>query len=327
MLMQKKKEITMIEDIENKSFKQLLRETIKSKDTEEWLDIYFTRPIGLMIALICRKLGIHPNGVTIFSIFVGVAGGCMFYFTDLWYNLLGVGLLMFANFLDSADGQLARLTGQKTAIGRFLDGFAENMWFLFIYMAIAFRLWNQFIPGLDDAWGVWIVVMALTAMYAHSLQCLLADYYRQIHLFFLKGKKGAELDNYQQQRALYEALPKEASFVDRFFYYNYAGYCHRQEKRTPAFQQLMATIREQYGSADALPQEIREEFLQGSRPLMPLTNILTFNVRAICLYITCLLNCPWVYLLFEITVMNALYIYMQQRHETLCTKITARMKE
>ena len=89
----------------------------------------------------------------------------------------------------------------------------------------------------------------------------------------------------------------------------------------------MATIREQYGSADALPQEIREEFLQGSRPLMPLTNILTFNVRAICLYVTCLLNCPWVYLLFEITVMNALYIYMQQRHETLCTKITARMKE
>lgn len=312
----------MIEDIENKKFKQLLRETIKSKDTEEWIDIYFTRPIGLIIALLCRKLGIHPNGVTIFSIFVGVAGGCMFYFTSFWYNLLGVCLLMFANFLDSADGQLARLTGQKTAIGRFLDGFAENMWFLFIYLAIVFRLWNQFIPGLDDVWSIWIVVMALLAMQSHSLQCLLADYYRQIHLFFLKGKKEAELDSYQQQRALYEALPKEASFVDRFFYYNYANYCHRQEKRTPAFQKMMATILERYGSADALPSEIREAFLQGSRPLMPLTNILTFNVRAICLYVTCMLNCPWVYLLFEITVMNVLYIYMQKQHERLCESIT-----
>ncbi len=318
----------MIEDIENKSFKQLLKETIKSKDTEEWLDIYFTRPIGLVIALACRKLGIHPNGVTIFSIFVGVAGGCMFYFTNVWYNLVGVLLLMFANFLDSADGQLARLTDKKTPLGRILDGFAENAWFFFIYWAIVFRLWTQPIPGLDVPWTFWAFVLAATAGFlSHSPQCLLSDYYRQIHLFFLKGKKGAELDNYKQQRAFYDALPANANFLDRFFYSGYANYCHRQEKRTPAFQEMMATISEKYGAADALPQEIREAFLEGSRPLMPLTNILTYNVRAICLYVTCLLNCPWVYLLFEITVMNVLYAYMHKQHETLCKSIMTKIQK
>ena len=318
----------MIDDIEQKSFRQLLKETIKSKDTEEWIDIYFTRPIGLCIALICRKWGVHPNGVTIFSIFVGIAGGIMFYFTNVWYNLVGVLLLMFANFLDSADGQLARLTGQKTAIGRFLDGFAENVWFFFIYIAIVFRLWNQPVPGLDDAWGVWIFVMAVLAgVFSHTPQCLLADYYRQIHLFFLKGKEGAELDNYQQQRALYDALPTDASFVDRFFYYNYANYCRRQERRTPFFQKMMETIRKTYGGADRLPQELRETFLNGSRPLMPLTNILTFNVRAICLYVTCLLDCPWVYMLFEITMMNLLYVYMRQQHEELCEKEIEKLRK
>ena len=316
----------MIEDIENKKFKQLLRETIKSKDTEEWIDIYFTRPIGLIIALLCRKLGIHPNGVTIFSIFVGVAGGCMFYFTSFWYNLLGVCLLMFANFLDSADGQLARLTGQKTAIGRFLDGFAENMWFLFIYLAIAFRLWNQFIPGLDDVWSIWIVVMALLAMQSHSLQCLLADYYRQIHLFFLKGKEGSELDNYRQQRAVYESLPKE-KWLDRLFFYNYANYCKSQERRTPRFQEFFKQYNALRSEEQAASSEIAEQFIVGSRPLMKFTNILTFNVRAITIYATCLLNIPWLYFLVEIIIMSLLYIYMHHRHESLCQRLTMEIEK
>ena len=54
---------------------------------------------------------------------------------------------------------------------------------------------------------------------------------------------------------------------------------------------------------------------------MKYTNILTFNVRAICLYITCLANCPWVYPLFEITVLSVVYIHMHRRHEELCKEL------
>ncbi len=45
----------------------------------------------------------------------------MFSHTDLWHNIAGIVLMMFANFCDSTDGQLARLTGRKTLIGRMLD--------------------------------------------------------------------------------------------------------------------------------------------------------------------------------------------------------------
>ena len=34
--------------------------SFKSADTEEWLDVWFTRPIGLVFALLWNKLGIHP---------------------------------------------------------------------------------------------------------------------------------------------------------------------------------------------------------------------------------------------------------------------------
>ena len=100
-----------------KSFSELLRASFKSADTEEWLDIYFTRPIGLAFALLWARLGVHPNTITILSMFLGIGAGWMFSHTDLWHNIAGIVLMMFANFCDSTDGQLARLTGRKTLIG------------------------------------------------------------------------------------------------------------------------------------------------------------------------------------------------------------------
>lgn len=62
----------------NKTFKELLHDSMKSQDTEEWLDIYFTRPIGLFFALIWKRLGVHPNAITILSIFLGIGAAVMF---------------------------------------------------------------------------------------------------------------------------------------------------------------------------------------------------------------------------------------------------------
>lgn len=90
-----------------------------------------------------KKLKVHPNVVTIFSIILGIGAGVMFYYPDMKHTLLGILLLMWANHYDSADGQLARLTGQKTQWGRMLDGFAGDIWFFTIYAAICLRLMNQ----------------------------------------------------------------------------------------------------------------------------------------------------------------------------------------
>lgn len=290
---------------------------MKSEDTEEWLDVYFTRPIGLAFALLWNKFDIHPNVITIFSIFLGIGAGWMFHYTDLWSNVCGMLLLMFANFCDSTDGQMARLTGKKTLIGRMLDGFSGDLWFLSIYIAFVVRLWDQPIPGTTIHWGAWILLLgALAGFLSHSPQASLADYYRQIHLFFLLGKEGSELDNYRQQRAHYESLPKTDRLA-RVFFYNYANYCKGQEKRTPLFQQFFAKW-----NALAQPDEtVRQQFLAGSRPLMKYCNMLSFNLRAICLYVTALNDCPWLYFVFEITVFNLMYVYMHRSHEQLSKRL------
>jgi hypothetical protein len=278
-----------------------------------------------VFAIFWNKLGVHPNAITILSIFLGVGAGVMFGYTDLMHNILGVLLLMFANFCDSTDGQMARLTGKKTLIGRMLDGFSGDLWFASIYIAIIIRLFNQNIPGTEVPWHLLIFVLAFVAgVMCHSPQSSLADYYRQIHLLFIKGKEGSELDNYEQQRKIYENLPKN-KWLDRLFYFNYANYCKSQEKRTPKFQKMMEGVKERYGGVENMPQELKQQFIKGSRPLMKYTNILTFNVRAITIYITCLLNCPWVYFLVEIIILNILYIYMHKKHEALCAEITKQL--
>ena len=294
---------------------------MKSEDTEEWLDVHFTRPIGLAFALLWNKFDIHPNVITILSIFLGVGAGVMFSYTDLYHNICGVLLLMFANFCDSTDGQMARLTGKKTLIGRMLDGFSGDLWFVAVYLGIVFRLWHQNIPGTQVEWSFWALLLcALAGLHFHSNQSSLADYYRQIHLYFLLGKEGSELDNYKQQRAIYEGLPKE-KWLDRIFYFNYANYCHSQEKRTPAFQAFFKKVKAQWPNAEDMPQTLRNEFRRRSLPLMKYTNLLTFNSRAITIYVTCLLDCPWVYPLLELTVFQAMYVYMHRTHEKICREL------
>lgn len=317
---------------------------MKSEDTEEWLDVYFTRPVGLAFALVWRRLGVHPNVVTVIGIVLGLCAAYMFLHDSVAYNAAGIVLMMFSNFCDSTDGQLARLTGQKTLVGRVLDGLSGDIVFFFIYVALCLRLMPCGIPGTDVQWGWSIFVVGVAAgVFSHSPQASLSDYYRQIHLFFLKGASGSELDNYNSQRKIFEQTPK-SRWLARAFYYNYAGYCRSQERRTPCFQKMMARLSalteasRNNGSAGmaaggsvspaaqtaAVSPQFREDFLAGSRPLMPYTNLLTFNSRAVCIYVTCLLGCPWVYFLLEITVYNIMYFHMRRRHEALCAELTER---
>lgn len=299
-----------------------LKSSFKSMDTEEFLDIYFNRPIGYVWALLFKKLKIHPNVVTILSIILGVAAGIMFYYPDMKHTILGIFLLMWANHYDSADGQLARMTGQKTRWGRMLDGFAGDIWFFTIYAAICLRLVNTPIPFTEGKieWGIYIWLLAFVAgILCHSKQCMLADYYRNIHLYFLKGNAGSELDNFVQQRKLFDSLGWKKNLWWKIFLYFYGNYTRQQESMTPYFQRMNGGLNKKYG--ENLPTEVREEILCNSRPLMKYTNILTFNTRALALYISMLIDEPWLYFVFEIVVMTAIFFYMHFKHEKMCNYI------
>ena len=304
--------------------KEDIQSTYKSQDTEEWLDMYFTRPIGYLWARFFNHFDVHPNVVTIFSIFLGVAAGVMFYYKDIWHNVAGVLLLMWANFYDSCDGQLARMTGKKTHWGRMLDGFAGDLWFLVIYFSISFRLMNEFIPFTHVEWSIWIFVLCtFSGIVCHARQCQLADYYRNIHLYFMKGVSN-ELDNSSQQQQILDMTPKKGNFWWRIFLKNYVRYARAQEKLTPNFQLLMNEIKTSRNGR--VSKEFCDDFRSKSRPLMKYANILTFNCRAITLYVACLIDEPWLYPTIEIIVFSSLSLFMQYRHENMCKHFLQQLK-
>jgi phosphatidylserine synthase len=285
-------------------------------DTEEFIDIHFYRPIGYRWALLFNKLDISPNTVTIAGIIMGVVAGICFYFTSLMINILGMFLLIWANSYDSADGQLARMTGKKSELGRLLDGLCGMIWFTAIYLAIGCRMYPLY--------GIWIWILAVPTGFFHGKQASMADYYRNIHLFFLKGKAGSELSDSASMKEICMKISWKHNPVNKFFVSYYTSYTKDQESWTPNFQRMMQLIREKY--PEEVPEWFRVAFREKSLPLMKYTNMLSFNTRVIALFVALLINLPWVYFVFEFTGLNIMLIYMVVKHERICKRFCEQLK-
>lgn len=287
--------------------------TLKSNDTEERIDIWFYRPIGYRIAKLCSRWNITPNAVTITSIFLGIAAGILFYYQNIWINVVGMLLLVFANSLDSADGQLARLTKTKSRFGRILDGIAGDFWFASINIAIALRIMNE-------GWGAWVWIFAILSGVSHVVQSAMADYYRNVYLFFLKGNEGSELDN---SKDLAKQLPNIHGIQKPFFnaYYNYTVI---QERLSPNLQKLLGSIKL---NKSLMNTHVRSEFLQLNKPLMRYTNIIQFNTRVIFLFIWLFLNQTFLYFLFDIIILNPILIYLIRTQEKYCSQINNKIEK
>ncbi|MBR1504062.1 MAG: CDP-alcohol phosphatidyltransferase family protein [Prevotella sp.] len=321
-------------------------QTLKSAETEDWLDFHVIRPFCFQLARFFAKFDINPNTITIWSMIIGAgsafffAKGCFYYegIEGLLYNLFAIFLLMWADFFDCTDGQLARLTGKKSRLGRILDGTAGFVWFIPIYLALVWRFYHH--HEIEFSWlGIsdtpentmiaTIVVFILgniSGFLGMGGQSRMADYYIQVHLFFLKGEKDSELDNSKRQQELYDQLPADTPYYERWFQKSYIDYTKKQEKSTPQFQRLLALLKEKYGSVDNIPTKVREDIHKNSLALMKWNGLLTFNFRETWFFLFCLLDVPVMNFIFEVVCMSLLTMYINHRHESFCRRIADGLK-
>lgn len=330
----------MFEDIKKKYMS-----TLKSSETEDWLDYRVIRPMCYFLAVFFAKLNIHPNAVTIASMFIGAASSIFFmhgsfYYEGwhgFWLNVIGVLLLCVADLFDCTDGQLARLTGKKSRLGRILDGMAGFTWFIPIYVLLMVRFYHYHslefgwlgIPDTEQNVLIATAVVTALALYA-GFACMgpqqrVADYYIQIHLFMLKGEKGSELDSSEQQQKAYDETPAEGNRLWKYFLKTYIDYTKKQEQSTPEFQKLIKALREKYGNAGNMPDTMRQELLRESRRIMPWNALLTFNFRCGMFFLFCLIDFPVGNFLFEIIALGLLTYGIIRHHEACCKKIRERL--
>ena len=128
----------------------------------ELADIYFFHPLGSIFARLAGALRVSPTQLTIVGALVGVTGGALLY--NERFGLVAFGLLILHGIIDSADGQLARITGQVTELGKVLDGGAGYVTHAAIYLGIAAGVMHRGGSGIILFW----MVLAGVATVAHA---------------------------------------------------------------------------------------------------------------------------------------------------------------
>lgn len=156
-----------------------LRATFKPRDVEEPVDYYVNRPIAAYLVRAFARTPITPNQVTALSGLVGAAAGVAIGATPLGMKLqvpIGGCLLFLSLLLDCADGQLARLKGQSSMMGRALDGYIDVIPTAAVFLGFA---WFLYRTGYDP---LFINALGWSAGYSMKWQVHSYDHAKNIFL-------------------------------------------------------------------------------------------------------------------------------------------------
>jgi phosphatidylglycerophosphate synthase len=228
---------------------------LKGEAVEEWIDLRFFRPLGIRIARALQPSRVTPDQVTLWSLAVGLVASHLFVYTSPWINALGFGLVIVADLLDSADGQLARLRGTASRSGRIMDGFADNLRWMTLYIHLAIRL-------LLEGWGWSAVALAAFAGAGHSIHSAVVDFVHGAFLEIGAGKGRVELPED------FENAPGSAWWWRASVAF-YGSFTRRQARLFPRTVSLIRRVR-----ATAPDPELRTSYAARQRPA--------------------LLGCPWI---------------------------------
>jgi phosphatidylglycerophosphate synthase len=269
--------------------------TYKAAEIEETLDIYFYRPLGYLIARVFQALRLRPNVATTLSILIGLFGGHLFYYRDFTLNVIGVALFIFADVLDSTDGQLARMMNIRSLYGRILDGIGGNLIFINAYLHVGFRLMAEGVSPF-----VWFLVVG--AGVCHSVQSGLADYYRNAYLRYVVNPTKGELDGLEWVRIQYAGLRWGRDFFKKIAMRLYLNYTAEQQTFSKGFQILRKKVEETFRGQ--IPTSFSDEYRRLNKPLLKYYSMLAVNLRIIVFCISILIDHPTLYFWFEVIVLN-----------------------
>lgn len=139
---------------------------------------YINRRLGRVFAAAAYSRGLTPNQVTLISAIATFSGLALLILTDPTTGtaLLVTTLLVLGYALDSADGQLARLTGTGSAAGEWLDHTVDAFKEGSLHLCVLICWWRYL--DLETAWLIVPIVFQVLAT-VHFFSSLLMDQLRR----------------------------------------------------------------------------------------------------------------------------------------------------
>lgn len=198
------------------------RRSLKMPEAEELFDLIFYRPLAYLFVKGVSTTPITPNHVTLLSLAFGLGAAYEFASGTPSAAIRGAILFAVANILDCADGQLARLQGSGTLLGRVVDGVADYI----IGIAVFLSLGIGMAAGAHSAW--WLVIAAGLSSAFHAM---LFDHYQSEFICAARGEKnflGREIGQFAAELSGLKNSGRRpaAAFILRL----YLWYLHTQQK-------------------------------------------------------------------------------------------------
>ena len=285
--------------------------TYKSREIEGFLDLHFYRKVGFQLARFFAWAGFTPNGVTLLGTAIGIVAGHLYFYRDLATNVLGMGLHVFANAMDNADGQLARLTNRHSPSGRVLDGIGDNLIYASVYLHLCLRYLAE-----GGSHGIWLV--ALLAGLSHRLQSETAEFCRDAYLRFAVGKLGS-LELSSDLRPRYEAVTWSNHFSRKLLLKLHLSYVVEQEKLCPGLVRLEETARRTF--AGDVPQAFRDRYRELNRVMITFFFLFRTNTRMLLLFLLLFVGQPVWYFIVELLALNLLLLILAVRQNAICREL------
>lgn len=195
------------------------RNSLKTIEIEEVLDLIFYRPLAFFFVKVIYRTNLTPNQITLAAMIIGLIGSVFFIYNTHTALILAGVLLIIYDVLDCADGQLARLKKNGTPVGRILDGMADYVVTIFAYIAIGIGL------SLDseNALSVWILVVA--AGISNAFHAISLDYYRNRFMDMTQDRPAVLTDGLDEFRQEYEKIKSQpGQYFQKFLLKAYLRY-------------------------------------------------------------------------------------------------------
>jgi hypothetical protein len=268
------------------NIKEEYKKSLKMLEVEEILDLIIYRPLALVFVRTVYRTPITPNGVTFLSLFSGLVSA--YYFaqgTAVGYAWGGIWYAI-ANVLDCSDGQLARLQGSGTPLGRLVDGVVD--W------AISVAVFVSLAIGLSDGnANVWY--LAIAAGLSSALHAFMFDLYQQQFIATVRGQQNfvdRELERITPQLSV--LVENGGKPIRRAFLAIYVTY-------------LQAQLRSRSSEIESR-QYPPDLFQARNKNVMRFWTLLGPTTNRSLLVVAGLLNNPWLFLWPVVTIGNVLLV-------------------
>jgi phosphatidylglycerophosphate synthase len=214
--------------------------SLKPLEVEEPIDVWVHRPLAYVIARAAYPLPISPNAITIVSILLGVFSAVAM-FVEFPHHLVIAGAALFLSaVMDCADGQLARLRGSSSDLGRMLDGFADLVVSSAVVTGGVYLVWRA---HSEPIWvGAIAVALAVITILTGSFHTTSYDSYKNLFLR-MTHPSYREGEDYERARARYEQA--QPSWAMRGVWLVYLFYVRSQEdyvKRFDPFAEKLSKL-------------------------------------------------------------------------------------